>query len=175
MVRRDVLKLFAASFVARRLAAQQSDERPPLRYLTEAQHRLVDRLSEMIIPADEHSPGASAAGVADYVDHVLAEVGAADRAPWTAGFAALDAESRKRFGGAFMELAAADQDRLMARMAAGEAEPSDELEKFFVELKRLTAFGYYASAEGLHRDLQYQGIVPIAEYAACDHPEHGAD
>src|ERR1700733_9635207 len=43
------------------------------RFLTPAQHRLVEEVTETIIPADSHSGGAKAAKVADYVEKTLSE------------------------------------------------------------------------------------------------------
>ena len=42
-------------------------------FFTAAELALLDELTEMIIPADEHSGGARAAGVAAYLDRTLAE------------------------------------------------------------------------------------------------------
>src|SRR3989454_12538265 len=43
------------------------------RFLTAAELALLEELTELIIPADDHSPGARAAGVAAYIDGRLAE------------------------------------------------------------------------------------------------------
>ena len=42
-------------------------------FFTAAELALVDELTELIVPADEHSGGARAAGVAAYLDRTLAE------------------------------------------------------------------------------------------------------
>src|SRR5262249_32603109 len=46
---------------------------PAHSFFTPAEFEMVDELSELIIPADEHSPGARAAKVAEYIDRRLAE------------------------------------------------------------------------------------------------------
>src|SRR2546426_11829615 len=43
------------------------------KFLTPAEYALLDELTELIIPTDDHSPGARAAGVAGYIDSRLAE------------------------------------------------------------------------------------------------------
>src|SRR5262245_26243011 len=43
------------------------------RFFTPDEFAMVDELSELIIPADEHSPGARAAKVAEYIDGRLAD------------------------------------------------------------------------------------------------------
>src|SRR5207249_9801174 len=45
----------------------------PGKFLTAAEYALLDELTELIIPADDHSPGARAAAVAAYIDGRLAE------------------------------------------------------------------------------------------------------
>jgi hypothetical protein len=59
-----------------------------LKFFTVAQHRTVDALTEVIIPADERSPGARAAKVADHLDFVLNESSADARQAWKDGIAA---------------------------------------------------------------------------------------
>jgi len=43
------------------------------KFLTPGELALLDELAELIIPTDDHSPGARAAGVAAYIDGRLAE------------------------------------------------------------------------------------------------------
>ena len=58
--------------VARRGRCRSRRRAPPA-FFTPDEFALVDELSEMIIPADEHSPGARAAKVAAFIDTRLAE------------------------------------------------------------------------------------------------------
>ena len=86
-------------------AAVQATKAPPkLKVLTTAQYATVETLVEALIPADERSPGAREARVADYIDLLLAEAEAPVREQWLAGLAALDAEAGKRFGAPFVKL-----------------------------------------------------------------------
>ena len=53
---------------------------------------MVDELSELIIPTDEHSPGARAAKVAGYIDFRLADAwDAQERTDWREGLKRIDA------------------------------------------------------------------------------------
>ena len=62
-------------------AAIQAKKAPPrLKVLTTAQYATVEALVEAIIPADERSPGAREARVADYIDLLLSEADAPLRA-----------------------------------------------------------------------------------------------
>ena len=81
--RRDLIKLGAAATLAASLGGRRAAggavagaRRPPASaatFFTPDELALVDELSEMIIPADDHSPGARAAKVAAYIDSRLAE------------------------------------------------------------------------------------------------------
>jgi hypothetical protein len=143
-----------------------------LKFFTPAQNALVDTLSEMIIPADRHSGGAREAKVAAYIDDVLAGLPDADRQEFSKGLAAVEAESRKRYKKPFGELDDTRRDAILRDMAAGEENPKTDLERFFTRIKRLTLSGYYTSSVGLLKDLQYKGIMPIAAYPPCEHPDH---
>ncbi len=95
-------------------AAIQAKKRPPrLKVLTAAQYATTGALVETLIPADDRSPGAREARVADYIDLLLSEAGPAMRDQWLAGLAALDAEAVKRFGSPFVKLLEADAVALL--------------------------------------------------------------
>ena len=160
---------------AEAFAAIQSANAPPTPvFLTAAQYEAVDALVEAIIPADEHSPGARAARVADYIDLLLFESPEDVRQQWTAGLAALDDESRRRSGALFAKLPAASMVELLTALSRDELKPQTPLEEFFVMTKDATIRGYYTSEIGIHQDLQYQGNRMLGEFVGCTHPEHGA-
>src|ERR1700676_1107200 len=50
------------------LQVKPGETSPAARFLSPAQHTLVEELSETIIPADSHSGGAKAAKVADFIE-----------------------------------------------------------------------------------------------------------
>lgn len=141
-------------------------------FFTAAQHRTVDVLTELIIPADDRSPGAKAAQVADYIDFVLSESAADAKAQWTDGLTALDAASTTQFGKPFADAAPEQQTALLTEIARNEFNPTTPLEKFFREAKGRTIFGYYTSKIGIHDELKYKGNQFLPEFVGCDHPEH---
>ncbi len=145
-----------------------------LKFLTPAQHHTVDTLAELIIPADDRSPGARAAKVADYLDFALSEASPQTRATWTEGLAALDAASAVQFGKPFAAAGADQQTTLLTAIAANEFAPMTPLEHFFREAKAKTIFGYYTSEIGIHQELKYKGNQYLPEFVGCDHPEHQA-
>lgn len=145
-----------------------------LKFFTPAQHRTVEILSELIIPADDRSPGAREAKVADYIDFILAESAPEEQKAWTEGLAALDEESRKRHSAPFSDLTAEQQTALLAEASKNEFEPKTPLERFFRDAKGRTIHGYYTSEIGIHQELKYKGNQFLPEFVGCDHPEHMA-
>ena len=157
----------AQKAIARRKAAGAAPK-----FFTPAQHRTVDVLSELIIPADDRSPGAKAAQVADYIDFVLSESPADVKTAWTEGLAALDGASTTQFGKPFANATPEQQTALLTDVAKNEFNPTTPLEKFFREAKGRTIFGYYTSKIGIHEELKYKGNQFLPEFVGCDHPEH---
>jgi hypothetical protein len=113
--------------------AIQAKKAPPrLKVLTAAQYGTVETLVETLIPADERSPGAREARVADYIDLLLSEADAPLRQQWLAGLAALDAEATKRFGAPFVRLPEGQAVALLTdisqyEVAKPKAEPALEI------------------------------------------------
>lgn len=143
-----------------------------LKFFTPEQNALVDQLAEMIIPADAHSPGAHEARVSEFIDELLAGSPPGLQRQWTSGVAAVNAEAARCHGRPFLQCTAPQREAILKEMADGEESPKTELHRFFIALKRQTISGYYTSSIGLLKDLQYKGIVPIAAYPPCDHPNH---
>jgi hypothetical protein len=152
----------------------QTTQAPPsLTFLTTAEYAAVDLLAETILPADDQSPGARAARVADYLDLLLGESPADVQQRWRTGLAGLDTAARARASRPFGELSAADATAVLVELARNEANPQTPLELFFKDAKDATIRGYYTSEIGIHRELQYKGNQMLAEFVGCTHPEHG--
>jgi gluconate 2-dehydrogenase gamma chain len=186
LTRRDALRLAAAAaaaplvpYPARGQAAQATQAvaagaLPAGRFLGAHELALLDEITELIIPADEHSGGARAAGVAAFVDGDLAEFDpripelAAARDRFRAGLASLDDLARRELGKPFLEAPAEGRNALLERLAANEQHPRSDEERFFGELKRWTARGYYTSRIGIHDELEYKGNTVLAEFVGTD-------
>ncbi len=140
------------------------------RFLTPPEFALLDELTELIIPTDEHSPGAHAAGVAAYIDGRLAESLEPEwQVLWRSGLEAVDGLSREHHKKPFLGATRDQQVELLSAMAAGEREPKTPLDQFFRELKQWTARGYYTSKIGIHIDQQYKGnVYQRGDYAGYD-------
>ena len=136
------------------------------------QMALLDQLTEMIIPADDHSPGAREAKVGLFIDLIVAHSGKDIQRQWSSGLKLVEAEAQTRASRPFLKCSEAERDRILAAMAAGEAEPKTELEHFFARLKLITVDGYYTSAIGIHRELKYKGNAVLSEFPGCSHSDH---
>jgi hypothetical protein len=97
---------------------------PVLKVLTPAQYATVEALAEAIIPADERSPGAKEARVADYVDLLLSESDEKLRKQWTEGLTLLDADAATRFGKPFVGLDASQVEAQLTDIARNEKLPN---------------------------------------------------
>jgi hypothetical protein len=179
MKRRTALHVIAAGVVAEPSALPQhhgpiaqGPSAAKLQFFTPAQDALLDRLTEMIIPADNHSPGAREARVSRFIDRIVGNSTKDIQEQWTAGLELVDDEARRRFAKPFLQCLAPQQDQILAVMAASEAEPKMPLDRFFARLKLMTVDGYYTSAIGIHRELQYKGNAVLTEFPRCSHPEH---
>jgi hypothetical protein len=131
---------------------------------------LLDTLSETILPADEHSPGARAAGVAGFVDAQLAEKDpkipdwAEERQSARESLAALDGLCREMTGKGLVEASAAEREAVLVKAAAGESDPKTPAEKGFKWDKGQTAYAYYTSKIGIHQEMEYKCNSLQVEY-----------
>ena len=96
---------------------------PALKVFSAAQYATVEALVEAIIPADERSPGAKEARVADYLDLLLSEAPPAPKKEWMDGLALFEAESTKRFGAPFVRLKPEQVEALLTDMSRFELAP----------------------------------------------------
>ncbi|HSR68554.1 MAG TPA: gluconate 2-dehydrogenase subunit 3 family protein [Acidobacteriota bacterium] len=157
----------------------------------------LQRLTELIIPADDRSGSARQAGAPEFIDLLcsqndeLADI-------YSGGLLWLEGEARREHGDAFLALEEADQASLLELLAA-EVRRLDALEeaersavwgentnfggfssyrsvpagrlgpgaRFFAWLRRMTVDAFYTSQMGI-ADLDYQGNTALAEYTVPD-------
>jgi hypothetical protein len=170
---------FLSEESAEAFAALQATKAPPtLKVLTSGQYATVETLVEAIIPADERSPGAKEARVADYIDLALADAEDTLRQQFLDGLALLDTEATTRSGAVFAKLAPAQVETMLVELARNEKPPegvqATALEKFFVAVKQATIHGYYTSEIGIHKELRYKGNQILADFVGCQ-TEDGKD
>jgi hypothetical protein len=116
---------------------------------------------ELIIPADDHSPGAKAARVPAFADLMVSTGPDGAKTAWRAGLSAFRAAAE-----------AQPLETVLAQAASEERAPRSELGRFFIELKRMTVNGYYTSSIGIHDEMGYVGNQHLTAAPSCDHPEH---
>ena len=139
-------------------------EIPWPRVLTDGEKRIVTALADIIIPADEHGPAASAVGVPDFIDEWVSapyEQQQTDLKAMRKGFAWIDAEAQKRFGKGFAAAAAAQQTALLDDIVAEGTDARKQAHGFFTLFRDRAAGGYYSTPEGW-KAIGYVGNVPIA-------------
>jgi hypothetical protein len=153
---------------------QEANGLPSPRLLSASQFATLETLVEAIIPADDRSPGARQARVADYIDLLLAESERERVLQWFGGLAALDAEATTRFNAPFSRLAAGQVDAILQDISRNERAPQSPLELFFVMTKQAAVQGYYTSEIGIHQELRYKGNKFLREFVGCE-TEDGKD
>jgi hypothetical protein len=175
MERRAVLKIVALTALSKKLnalpcAAMGPMETVPaapqgaaytLQFFSEEDSRLLDQLMEMIIPADDHSPGAHEAKTSLFADLMVATSNNAVQKQWQDGIRLIREEA---MGSSLAEA--------LKRAAVNEENPATDLERFFVLLKQMTVNGYYTSATGIHKEMEYVGNTYLVAFPECTHPEH---
>jgi hypothetical protein len=138
------------------------------------QWRSVQVLCDLIIPADEHSGSATAAGVPEFIDDWLdfraREDGNRDLAAGVlGGLAWLDLESTRLFEKDFAAAAPVEQKQILDRIAwpARAAAEDSRWAAFFTRFRDLTVSGFFSSKMGV-ADLPFLGNKAVAEWQGCD-------
>jgi hypothetical protein len=168
MERRDLFKIIAAGAAA---APALGAERKPA--FSPAQLAVLDRISDIIIPSDDQSPGAHEAGVAKFLD-LAASLNPQRRQSWTHGIQAVESTAQEKFSHPFMDCTRAQQEQIVEQMARNEGQPANDLERFFTSLKPLVVDGYRYSEIGVKQFMRWEGNnFDVSEWkGACKHPEH---
>lgn len=144
----------------------------PPKFFNAGQMALIATISELIIPTDDHSPGAIAAEVPAFIDLMISESPAETKKLWTDGLDAMDRMSREKFQIEFNKATAAQQTEILTAISRNERSPQTLEERFFRAIKNMTIDGYYTSEIGIHKELQYKGNTYLKEFKGCTHPEH---
>jgi hypothetical protein len=139
------------------------------RFFTPDEFAMLDDLSELIIPTDEHSPGAREAKVAEYIDARLADAFLEEtKLQWREGLKLIDQISVEMNGKPFMQSSQDQRIAVLTRIARNESSPVKPEEKFFAELKSSVARVYYTSKIGIHDELEYKGNTYLKEFVGVD-------
>jgi hypothetical protein len=125
-------------------------------------------LCDLIIPADDHSPSASAVGVVDFIDEWISapyEAQRADRKTILEGLGWLEIESKTRFKKFFVDLSPAQKAAICDDICyLPRAKPAfQEAAKFFATFRDLTAGGFHTTPAG-SKDIRYVGNVALERF-----------
>jgi gluconate 2-dehydrogenase gamma chain len=179
--RRSVLEMLAKVAVVSQFpgfsrwsfASQHDHAAPPKpptyipQFFSESEYRLLDQLTELIIPRDE-TPGAHDAGVVEFIDHMVSH-DPTIQFQFRRGLALVNTIAEKDF----LTLSPDQQEHLLRQLST----PNQfELEgpAFFKLLRTYTVMGYYTTRIGLEA-LDYPGLRFYSASPECPHkddPEH---
>ncbi len=137
--------------------------------LSASQRVTVAALADVILPADDRSPAASAVGVMDFVDEWISApypVQLSDRDTVLAGLDWLDGESKHRHQTAFSALTAEQKIALVASIAAPEKTGNERTGPalFFTTFRGLVMTGFYTTPVGT-KDIGFLGNVPLTRFS----------
>ena len=143
-------------------------------FFTNVEYATVERLADLIIPNDG-TPGAKDAGVAEFIDFMVAndpEV----QYPFRTGLTWLNVHSEQRHGKRFVELTPEQQTALLEPLGfKDKARPNEEDGvRFFSLMREYTVTGFYTSEIG-YKELDNPALKFYAESPECPHkgdPEH---
>lgn len=143
-------------------------------FFTRSEYVEVERLADIIIPSDS-TPGAKEAGVAEFIDFMVANT-PDDQYPFRMGLAWLNARSQQLHGKAFVELNPDEQTSFLTPLAfKDKARPGEEDgQRFFLLVRNYTVTGYYTSEIG-YKELDNPALKFYSESPECPHkddPEH---
>lgn len=135
--------------------------------LTGPQRHTARALCDVIIPADDASPSASAVGVPDFIDEWISSpypAQAGDRRVILEGLEWFDEEAKRRFSKPFAELSHDQQTTICADVGSAKVKPEHRKPaSFFKRYRDLTAGGYYTTPEGMLA-IGYVGNRPTATF-----------
>lgn len=145
----------------------QTGELWPLTF-TPQQRRTAVALCEVMIPADENSPGAASVGVPDFIDEWISApypAQEAERPVIIEGLAWIDTEAQARFGHGFADLNATQQTAICDDICdPARIKPENvTVLRFFKRYRDLTAGGYYTTPPGM-KAIGFVGNMPQAGF-----------
>jgi hypothetical protein len=142
-------------------------EIPWPRVLTAEEKKIVTALGDIIIPADQYGPAASAVGVPDFIDEWVSAPYEAQRDELKvirAGLAWIDGTARKRFGKGFADAAPGEQTSLVEDIVKDGTAARKAGYNFFKLFRDRVAGGYFSTPEGF-KAIGYTGNMPLSEFS----------
>jgi hypothetical protein len=132
-------------------------------------NRLLLTLCDLIIPADERSPGAIQAGAPEFISLLASENPEYFRV-LSGGFLWLNATCKRTYGCDFVDCAPDQQRELLDLIAYRETGRTDmhlgPAKHFFAVLRKLVTDAFFTSEIGM-LDLQYLGNTHLSRFEGC--------
>ena len=174
--RRDLLRTIAASALAGPLALEAAqhvhgiaaDEKAAGQYkpkaLTPHEYKTLQVLADLIIPADERGPSATAAGACEFID-LLASQNPQLLAIYTGGVAWLDRSSERLYTKSFATAPVQQQTALLDLIAyrKNESPMLGPGIQFFDWARRMVVDAYFTSPAGI-KAIGYLGNTAVAKF-----------
>jgi len=137
--------------------------------LSAPQRQTVSALADVILPADDKSPAASAVGVTDFIDEWISApypVQTKDRATVLNGLDWLDAESKRLHGGTFTSINDSQKTALIQSIAHADQASADGTggAAFFKTFRGLVMTGFFTTPAGM-KDIGFVGNTPLTRFA----------
>jgi gluconate 2-dehydrogenase gamma chain len=175
--RRDLLIAFGATGLVTPLLAQHVhqavgevkslDPGPNYKpkYLNAHEYGTLRKLSDFIIPADEHSKGALDAGAAEFIDF-LCRANEQMAQTYTGGLAWIDDEMQRRSGNTFLAASREEQTKLLEEIAYRKNKTVANATgvTFFAWCRGMVVDAYYTSPVGI-ADVGFMGNQVLSSFS----------
>jgi gluconate 2-dehydrogenase gamma chain len=143
-------------------------------FFSGAEYAMVERLTDIILPSDG-TPGAKDAGVAEFIDFMVASDPEVQYG-FRTGLTWLNVQAERAYGKRFTELPPEQQSSLLEPLGfKDKARPGEEDGvRFFRMMREYTVTGFYTTEIG-YKELDNPALKFYAESPECPHkgdPEH---
>jgi len=132
----------------------------------EHEYHTLQRLAELIVPADDVSPSALESGACEFID-LLSSNNTELAAKYTGGIAWLDREMKRRYEAKFVDAKPEQQtamlDLIAFRKTAAETPELSAGVEFFRWARMMVVDGFYTSKIGI-KDVGYMGNTAVAKF-----------
>ncbi len=135
------------------------------KFFNASEYKTVEKLADLIIPADEHSQGALAGDAPEFIDFLCSQ--STDLAEiYSGGLGWLDHEMKRRYEASFLA-ATPEQQTAMLDLIAYRKNTSPQLApgiNFFNWIRNMTVDAFYTSKAGMG-DLGYMGNSAMSHFS----------
>jgi hypothetical protein len=143
-------------------AQQRAAVTASMAFLDDHQSKTLETVAEAIVP------GSTGAGVAPFLDQLLAVESAANQRAFLGALGAFDMAAINRHGKAWIGITPSEQDALLREASTADANTS-AMRGHFQNVKNWIAGAYYSSETGM-RELGWNGNVFHQQLPGCTHP-----